>query len=224
MTRAIASGIVACLELANNVLVLESPDRCACIMQLQTHGRHPCVVARSAVLSTLLLAIAFAGGCSATQPSPQPEQGTVPPEIPAGLRILATGLVRYEVIPDFVTGYLVELTDPDGRRHQGFFDDPRTGPTPPGTTILGDVPTRVSPGRYQIRFTMERVTDQPSMEPVPGGTPRVVNERMTSCDSTFDAKPGADLIITAHFTIKVPDGGPPEGTCRVEIAATPNAS
>jgi hypothetical protein len=185
-------------------------------MQLQARDRHPCVVSRSAFPSVIMLVTMFVSGCGPTQPF---KPATAPPEVPATLRIVATGLVRHEVIPDFVTSYGVVLTDPDHRIHEGFFEDPRTGPTPPGTTVLGDVPKQVRPGHYQIRFSMERVSDESSFVPVAGGTPLMTNsELLTSCDAAFDAKPGVDLIITARFTLEVPDGGAPEGTCRVEIS------
>jgi hypothetical protein len=181
--------------------------------------------ARGANLALIVALVVSGVGCTSRLPdgslgeaSPESTAGTVPPPSSqavavASLTFEPTGIVPCGSIPAFVCTFFIEIEGPDGVAHEGYFDVPLVA-TPPTYATLGDVPSSLSVGWWQVTFLDQEVTDIVSFEPVPGGTPRATNRGPihARCDTGFAVTGPAHVRIHVAFA---------ESACKANAEVTP---
>ena len=123
-------------------------------------------------------------------PAPTPS----PP--PATLAMDATGLGPCKQQWYTTCNYGIRVEGPGGYDHRGTFawDEGRAGldhgPNGPvaSTGVYGDVPVTLGPAAWTISFRLWYGSDAPSLETVPGGTPRYADEDpfTAACSTNID--------------------------------------
>jgi hypothetical protein len=141
--------------------------------------------------------------------------------LPATLKLSATGLgpCRQPWWSPCIYGIRVEA--PNGYDHRGSFTWD-SGPPPSGemgmgtagpvwsTGVVGDVPATLAAGTWTVSFRLYYGSDDVSMHPVPGGTPRNAEE------DPFTAACSTDVTVTTLDTadVKVAFKG---AACKVRV-------
>jgi hypothetical protein len=128
-----------------------------------------------------------AAACARPPITPSPAPTSI-----ASLHLAATGTEPCGIVPDWGCTYFIQVQGPDQTVHEGWFDE---------GAIVGDVPTQLAAGTYQITFLKQRVSDVSSQIPVPGGTPRVTNRSdvFATCTTTVDVTGPAEVRVNVAF-------------------------
>ena len=138
------------------------------------------------------------------RPTITPSPPTPAPTSIASLDLAATGTEPCGIVPDWGCTYFIQVQDPDGTTHEGWFDE---------GAIVGDVPTELAAGSYRIMFLKQRVSDVSSQVPVPSGTPRLTNRSdvFASCATIVDVTSSAEIHVDVAFG---------ESTCTATVSST----
>ena len=109
--------------------------------------------------------------------------------------------------------YGIRVEGPGGYDHRGNFawdqglaspgPEPAHGPNGPvaSTGVWGDVPPTLSPGDWTISFRLWYGSDAIQLVPVPGGTPRAVEEDpfTAACSTNLDTAGLASVTLHVAF-------------------------
>jgi len=173
----------------------------------------PAASAVAALVIALLTAACGTTPATATPPAVTASVSTAPPTLlepsppvatpsPATLSVDATGLGPCDVSFPLSCEYLVRLQGPNGYDHYGWFlwDFEATKPGP-STSLEGDLPTALVPGRWTLSFGLIHASDVVSYVPVVGGTPRTteLSLRDVGCTEKVDPRGAIAVKVLVKF-------------------------
>ena len=156
------------------------------------------------------IALAVAVAACATTPSPTVATPTL-------LAMDATGLGPCDEEWYVSCNYGIRVEGPGGYDHRGNFawdeGQPAPGQVGPGpwhgsngpvssTGIRGDVPATLGPGEWTISFRLWYGSDSIQLKPVPGGTPRMVEEDPFKAACSTDVDTESVTSVTLHIAFQ----------------------